>query len=93
MLRLTVVGLVTRIKVNYMKIMLPNQVYAGLFEVLKNQRFYYYSKVGPNYCHLTEEGEKAVLAWVNLMAPEMHRLEEEELDERAKKMMWEELKK
>lgn len=86
-------GLIIRIKVNYMKNMLPNQIYAGLFEILKDQRMYYYSKVGADYCHLTEEGEKAVLAWVNMMGPHMHRIEEDQLDTRAKKMMWEELKK
>lgn len=72
---------------------LPNQVYAGIFEILKNQRLYYHSSVGANYCHLTDEGKEAVVKWVELMAPGMHQLEKEELDARAKKMMWDELKK
>lgn len=72
---------------------LPNQVYAGLFEILKNKQLYYHSSVGSNYSHLTEEGEKAVVEWVKIMAPEMYRLEQAELDARAKKIVWEELKK
>ena len=86
-------GLIVRIKVYYMNKVLPNQVYAGLFEILKNQRLYYHSKVSPDYCHLTDEGEKEVIKWINTMGPHMFKLEEEELDSRAKKMVWEELKK
>ncbi len=80
-------------KATYMDKVLPNQVYAGLFEILKDQRLYYYSKVGHDYCHLTEEGEKAVAAWVNLMGPKMHKLDQSKIDARAKQMVWEELKK
>lgn len=86
-------GSILRIKANYMSKILPNQVYAGLFEILKNKQLYYHSSVGSNYSHLTEEGEKAVVEWVKIMAPEMYRLEQAELDARAKKIVWEELKK
>ena len=72
---------------------LPNQVYAGLYEILKNKQMYYHSSVGADYSHLTEEGEKAVIQWIQLMAPHMYKLEEQELDARAKKMVWDELKK
>ena len=72
---------------------LPNQVYAGLHEILKNKELYYHSSVGSDYCHLTEKGKEAVVAWVDLMAPGMFKLEKDELDARAKKMMWDELKK
>ena len=86
-------GLITRIKVYYMNKLLPNQVYAGLYEILKDQRLYYYSKVGNDYCHLTEEGEKQVIAWINTLAPHMHKLEEEEFKKRAGELVWSELKK
>ena len=72
---------------------LPNQVYAGIHEILKDQRLYYHSKVGHDYCHLTEDGEKAVLAWINLMGPEMIKLSQIELDARAKQLVIDELKK
>ena len=86
-------GLIIRIKANYMDRVLPNQVYAGLFEILKNHRLYYHSKVSPEYCHLTDEGKEAVVQWINLMGPHMYKLEEDEINNRAKKMVWDELKK
>lgn len=72
---------------------LPNQVYAGLYEILKNREFYHYSEIGADYCHLTDKGKEEVSKWISLMAPGMFKLEKEELDTRAKKLMWEELKK
>ena len=42
---------------------------------------------------MTDEGKVAVAKWLEMMAFEMLELEEQELDARAKKMMWEELKK
>lgn len=72
---------------------LPNQVYAGLFEIMKDHRLYYYSKVGADYSHLTEEGEKAVVKWMNMMGPEMHKMEQAVLDARAKQLVVGELKR
>ena len=73
--------------------LLPNQVYAGLFEILKDQKLYYHSRVGADYCHLTDEGEKAVLSWINMMAPHMYKLQQDELNARAKQLVFDELKK
>ena len=39
------------------------------------------------------EGKEAVVKWIELMAPGMYKLEQDELDARAKKMVWDELKK
>jgi hypothetical protein len=72
---------------------LPNQVYAGLHEILKNKNLFYHSSVGGHYCHLTEAGKEEVIKWVELMAPGMYKLEQDELDARAKKLVWAELKK
>jgi hypothetical protein len=72
---------------------LHKQIYAGLFEIIKDKKCYYYSSVGRDYCHLTDEGKVAVAKWLEMMAFEMLELEEQELDARAKKLMWEELKK
>lgn len=72
---------------------LPNQVYAGLFEILRDQRLYYHSAVGSDYCHLTEAGKEEVIKWLEMMAPQMFKKEQAELDARAKKMVWDELKK
>lgn len=82
-----------RIKVNFMSKILPNQVYAGLFAILKDQRFYYHSAIGADYCRLTDAGKEEVIKWINMMGPQMYKLEQEELDARAKKLVWDELKK
>ena len=71
---------------------LHKQIYAGLAEILKDKRLYYHSTAGASYCHLTDEGEKAVLEWMTLMAPKMVELEAKELDARAKALVLAELK-
>lgn len=72
---------------------LHKQIYAGLFEIIKDRDLYYHSGVGSSYSHLTERGKEATIKWLNMMAHEMLELEKKELDARAKKLMWEELKK
>jgi len=86
-------GLIAHIKVRYMNHILHKQIYAGLMEIIKDKQLYYHSSVGDSYCHLLEDGEKALIEWMTLMAPKMIKLEELQLDERAKKMMWDELQK
>jgi len=86
-------GLIAHTKARYMNHILHRQIYSGLFEILKDKELYYYSTVGKEYCHLTEPGREAVATWINLMAWEMLELEKVELDIRAKKLVWEELKK
>lgn len=76
-----------------MKSLLPEQVYAGLFEIIKNKQLYYHSTVGSEYCRLTEDGEKAVLEWVSIVAPHMLKLSDSEFDLKVKQLMWSELKK
>lgn len=86
-------GLIARIKARYMNHILHKQIYAGLNEIIKDKKCYYYSSVGKGYSHLTEEGKVAVVKWLEIMAWEMIELDKQELDARAKKLMWEELKK
>lgn len=86
-------GLMLRIKVNYMSKLLPNQVYAGLFEILKDKTLYYNSGIDSKYNHFTEKGEQAVLEWLKFVAPKMLEVEKSELDARAKQLVVEELKK
>lgn len=76
-----------------MKHILHRQVYAGLFEIIKDREYYYQSSVGREYSHLTERGKEAVIKWLEMTAWDMMKVEEAELDARAKKLMWEELKK
>ena len=86
-------GLILRTKVHYMNKLLPNQVYAGLFEILKNTKYYHNSRVSMDYSHLTDAGQEEVISWINTVAPHMIKLEEEEFKKRAGEMVWDELKK
>lgn len=86
-------GWVANIKARYMNHILHKQIYAGLFEIVKDRDLYYHSSVGRDYSHLTDRGKEALAKWMNVMAWEMIELEKAELDARAKKLMWEELKK
>jgi hypothetical protein len=72
---------------------LHKQIYAGLFEIIKDRDMYYHSGVGKGYSHLTEQGKEAVVKWLEMTAWDMLELEKAQLDARAKKLMWEELKK
>lgn len=76
-----------------MKHILHKQIYAGLFEIIKDRECYYQSNVGRDYSHLTEQGKEAVVKWLEMTAWEMLKLEEAELDARSKKLVLEELKK
>lgn len=69
------------------------QVYVGLLEILKDPKYFYSSRVGIDYCHLTEEGKLAVLEYVGEMAPYMLKKDKEAIEALAKSMIWDELKK
>lgn len=86
-------GLIANTKARYMNHILHRQIYAGLFEIIKDKQCYYHSTVGRDYSHLTDQGKEAVIKWLEMTAWEMMKLEEAELNARAKKLMWEELKK
>jgi hypothetical protein len=71
--------------------LLDKQVYAGLMEVLKDSNCYYPSPIGSEYDMLTERGEKAVVEFIKIMAPHMIKNYKQELDQRAKRMVIQEL--
>lgn len=66
--------------------------YGGVMEILRNRRFYYRSSIGAQYCHLTDEGEKALMEYMKLMSFKMIEAEEAELNRRAKDMVLNTLK-
>ena len=93
MLRIMLSGLITRIKGRYMSNILEKQLYAGILTVLNDKNSYYNSSVGPHHSKFEKNGEQAVMDFVKQFAPLMLKKQNEDLDERAKKLMWEELKK
>ena len=82
-----------RILEPYMSNLHKRQVYVGLLEILKDPKYFYSSRVGIDYCHLTEEGKLAVLEYVSEMAPYMLKKDKEAIEALAKSMIWDELKK
>ena len=72
--------------------LLKDLVYAGLVELLHNKKYYYHSTIGLDYSHLTDDGKTAIVDLVNIVAPYIVKAREQELDERAKKMVMDGLK-
>lgn len=67
--------------------------YGGLEELLNNNRYYYHSSVGSSYSHLTEDGKLAVVEFMDMIAWKIKEAENQDLDQRAKKQVLDQLKK
>ncbi len=61
-------------------------------EILKDRQYFYHSTVGPDYCHLTEEGKDAIIDVVNILGSRMLVSMEQEDIERSKQLVLEQLK-
>lgn len=70
-----------------------NQIYAAIYEILKDEKLYHRSIVGHQYSHLTPEGEEALIELINIYAPRVVEKEHKLLTDLAKQMTWDELKK
>jgi hypothetical protein len=69
-----------------------NLLFGGFNELIRDSRYYHRSEVGPEYCYFTERGKIAVTDFMTQMAVNIHKAEEAELRERAKKMVIDGLK-
>jgi hypothetical protein len=67
------------------------QLYAGLLEIVRDNKYYYYSPISKNYCKLTDEGKNAIIEYMEQMAPYMIEKEQQEFELRAKATVWNEL--
>lgn len=62
-------------------------------EVLKDSHYFYYSAVGPDYCHLTTEGEQSIIDIANILGSRLIvALEKEDID-RSRQLVLDELKR
>jgi hypothetical protein len=61
-------------------------------ELVKDRQYFHNSTVGPEYCHLTEEGEKAAKEMLNLLLPRLIKAQELEDIERSKQLVLDQLK-
>jgi hypothetical protein len=66
--------------------------YGGVQELARNTKYFRYSAVGLTYSHWTEEGQQALMDFMNMVAHKMHEAEEEELRYKAKQITIEGLK-
>ena len=71
---------------------LKDFMYGGISELMKDRNYYYYSSVGPEYCHWTEEGEKALAEYMTVVGRQMLIADEKELNQRAKEIVLKTLK-
>lgn len=71
---------------------LKDFMYGGLTEIMNNRQYYYKTSVGQGYCHFTEEGEKALVEYMNLISWKMIEAENNELNARSKEMIMNTLK-
>jgi len=72
---------------------LKDSLYGGLVEITRNTRLYRFSDIGKKYCYFTEEGKKEIVEWIETHAAEIATAEDTLLNERAKELMWRELKR
>lgn len=88
-------GLMHRIKGRYMNDLIEKQLYLGIVAVLQDTKIYYESSVGKKgeYNYFRDGGKEALITYIAAMAPLILKNEREKLDNRAKELMWEELKK
>lgn len=68
-------------------------IIGSIKELVKDQRYFYYSNVGPDYCHLTDEGKSALTDMINVLGSRMLIAIEKEDIERSKQLVLDELKK
>jgi hypothetical protein len=74
---------------------LHKQLYAGILAVLNDKDSYYQSSIGKKgeYNHFNDGGKEAIMNYIETFAPLMLKQQNLELDNRAKKLVIEELKK
>ena len=71
---------------------IEKMIAGSLKEVVKDRNLFHNSTVGPEYCHLTEEGKKAVTDMLNLLLPRLVKAQELEDVERSKQLVLDQLK-
>jgi hypothetical protein len=62
-------------------------MFGSLVELMRDRKYYYFSSVGPTYCHFTDEGKEALLEYMNLMGAKLYEAEEASLNKRAKELV------
>jgi len=66
---------------------IKEMMFGGFSELMKNRKYYHFSEIGSIYCHFTDDGEKALLEYMNLMGAKLCEAEEADLNKRAKDLV------
>lgn len=72
---------------------LKDLLYSGVMGLVNSQTCYNKSAAGRQFNYFNEEGKQAILDFVEDIAWHIQKIEQKELDEHAKKMVFEGLKK
>ena len=62
-------------------------MFGGIHELMKDRKYYYHSTVGQSYSYWTEEGNKALCEYMNIMGWKLKEAEEADLKERSKQLV------
>ena len=67
-------------------------IIGSIKEIIRDRQYFYHSTVGPDYCHLTEEGKDAIIDVINILGSRLLKAEAEEDIERSRQLVLNELK-
>lgn len=74
------------------KTAIKSLIYGGINELMQNEKYYRYSKIGREYCRWTDEGKKALSEFMGDMSFYIYESEQKSLDDRSKDILLKELK-
>jgi hypothetical protein len=66
---------------------LKELMFSSISSLMENREYFYYSALGSDYSHWTEEGEKVVLGYLALLGPKIIKNKKLELEDKAKELM------
>ena len=62
-------------------------MFGGIMEMMRNRKYYYFSSVGGNYSHWTDEGKEALQEYMQIISYKLWEAEEADLKKRSKEMV------
>ena len=68
-------------------------VYGALLGITKNPKLWRHSDVGREYCYLTNEGKEVIVELLEDLLRTMDETEHKVIEQKAKEVVWRELKK
>tara|TARA_S200002703_G_scaffold113027_2_gene98531 strand:- start:677 stop:922 length:246 start_codon:yes stop_codon:yes gene_type:complete len=71
---------------------LKDVTYGSLLEIVSNRDYYYYSPVGKEYSHFSDEGEQAIIDFAKIIAYNMLEVRDTEDEQRSRDIVLNELK-